>query len=827
MSATPPQAGIAGVTPAAGGFARTFLLTSYALVGVAFAAVASSGEIGVVAPLAFTIAFVASLVWRRSPTPRPGVARIWTALLLMTFAALVAWSIEDDNWLLHALEFALVMTASRLFQRRYAKDWLQLYALSFLLILVAAVIHPTLTFAISFVVYAILAIWALVMLHIVHQIEVATHQTPEELEPSPAAATPRLDWSQRLRLRLRALRGLPPPAPPLPSRPPLPDGPIGAEALAWRSRRLIGPGFLAFTSALALAALAVSMLFFLLFPRIGMGFFFARTRNGQSVTGFADEVALGGFGRIKTSAEVVMRVSFPSQPERALESLRLRGLSFDTFDGTRWSRGQEPAWSLRRLGQRFEVQEPQLSRDQSTTSVARIYLEPLHTENSVLFAPPRTTTVEWLDSEYDTYRRRRKRVESAPSGDLRYLAPKDVALNYQVTFQEPRSESVRRRLMEAPLDATGDDLKIPRGVAKRYLQLPANLDPRIAALAKTLVRGETPAKRALALESALRRDWTYSLAGDQDNDAPLLDFLFGKRHGHCEYFATAMAVMLRTQGIPARVVNGFLGGEQNEFGGYRMIKQGDAHSWVEAYMPGAGWHSFEPTPAAGQLAPVDDGVAAALRRVADGAAMLWYSWIVEYDLERQFGVLRAIRAALPDLRSNLRLRNADDRGLRQVDDEGADLAGTKGPQLDLRWPGIIAALAAATALILLWRRRRGRHPDGVDRRLRQVEGALRDRLQALDLAPAPHQTFHQSRARAAAEGEVEVADALADFAAAWDRARWRDPADSAATALAVASGQRAIAACKAAATQRRRRRGASATPAPLGVDPPTDAARGS
>ena len=827
MSAAPGLAGIAGVTPAAGGFARTFLLTSYALVGVAFGAVASSGEIGIVAPVAFTVAFVASLVWRRSQTPQPGVARVWTGVLLLAFAALVAWSIEDGNWLLHALEFALVMTTSRLFQRRYAKDWLQLYALSFLLILVAAVIHPTLTFAISFIIYAILAIWALVMLHIVHQIEVATHQTPEELEPDPNAATPRLGWMQRLRLRLRALRGLPPPPPPRATRPPLPDGPIGAEALQWRSRRLIGPGFLAFTSALALAALAVSMLFFLLFPRIGMGFFFARTRNGQSVTGFADEVALGGFGRIKTSAEVVMRVSFPAQPERAFESLRLRGLSFDTFDGQRWSRGEEPAWSLRRLGQRFDIEQPQLPPEQATTATARIYLEPLNTENSVLFAPAKTTTVEWLDSEYDSFRRRRKRVESAPSGDLRYLAPKDVALTYQVTFQEPRSESIRRKLMEPAPDASADDLEIPHKLARRYLQLPPNLDPRIAALAKTLVRGDTPAKRALALESALRRDWTYSLDGDQDNDAPLLDFLFGKRHGHCEYFATAMAVMLRTQGIPARVVNGFLGGEQNEFGGYRMIKQGDAHSWVEVYLAGAGWHTFEPTPAAGQLAPVDDGIAAAMRRVADGAAMLWYSWIVEYDLERQIGVLRAIRAALPDLRSSFRLNDAGNRGMRQVDDEGNSIADAKGPPLDMRWPAVVGVLAALGGLLLLWRRRRGAHRDGVDRRLRRVEGALRDRLHALDLAPAPHQTFHHARARAAAAGEAEVADALADFAAAFDRARWRDPADPEAIAAALTSGQRAVAVCKAAAAGRRRRRGASATPVPLGVGPPSGAARGS
>ena len=772
------------------------MLTSYGLVLVAFFAVASSGQIGIVAPVAFALALVASLIVPQSPTPQPERAQLWTGALVLTLLALIAWSIQDGNWLLHSLEFALAMTASRLFQRRYAKDWLQLYALSFLLVLVAAVIHPTMIFAISFLVYGVLAIWALVMLHIVRQIEIATHTTPEEVEPETHGPDRKRWWQRRKRGVI--------------ARIPLPDGPITAETLQWRSRKLVGRGFLLGSSLMALGALAASMLFFLMFPRIGMGFFFARTRAGQSVTGFSDEVKLGGFGRIKSSAEVVMRVSFPEEPERLDESLRIRGLSFDTFDGRNWSRSDEPAWTAKRTCQRFYIRTWEIPDEQARTWQARIYLEPLQTENSVLFAPVGTRSVEWLDSQFDSLRGRRKRIEVTQSGDLRYVASKDLALSYLVTVAEPRSESIRRALLAG---ATGET---PAAFLERYTQLPEQLDPRIAALAKTLMVGATRTDRILGLESRLRRDWTYSLEGDQDNDAPLQDFLFGRKSGHCEYFATSMAVMLRTQGVPARVVNGFLGGERNDFGDYRMIKQGDAHSWVEVWFPGIGWQTFDPTPAAGQLAPLAEGVAAAMRRFADGAAMLWYSWVVEYDLERQVGLLRDIGRVLKSMSGGLQLPGRTSRGLRRIDDETeAEPAPSEGQGLPPWWPWPLAALVLVAAVVVWWQRRLEARNDfdaAIARQARKLQVAL----QPLELARSPHETWHQVAKRGALLGHDPVATSLAAFAQAWDQARWRDPSDLAARARALAAAIRATEAARdhakaLQAVDRLRRGGGAAT----------------
>jgi hypothetical protein len=117
---------------------------------------------------------------------------------------------------------------------------------------------------------------------------------------------------------------------------------------------------------------------------------------------------------------------------------------------------------------------------------------------------------------------------------------------------------------------------------------------------------------------------------------PLADFLFNVKAGHCEYFSTAMAVMLRTRGIAARVVNGFLPGEYNEAAGAYTVRQSDAHSWVEVYFPESQvWVTFDPTPAAGRTEPVSTGFAAQLGKYAEALQLIWLQYVVGYDKQEQ------------------------------------------------------------------------------------------------------------------------------------------------------------------------------------------------
>jgi hypothetical protein len=137
----------------------------------------------------------------------------------------------------------------------------------------------------------------------------------------------------------------------------------------------------------------------------------------------------------------------------------------------------------------------------------------------------------------------------------------------------------------------------------------------------------------LTIESFLRSQYSYTLnlTGNAGDD-PLPRFLFETKAGHCEYFASAMAVMLRTLGIPSREVNGFLPGEYNELGGDYIVRASDAHSWVEVYFPGSDWVVFDPTPAA-PASP--GGLMTTLARYVDWLQLTWTEWVIGYDFAHQ------------------------------------------------------------------------------------------------------------------------------------------------------------------------------------------------
>ena len=174
---------------------------------------------------------------------------------------------------------------------------------------------------------------------------------------------------------------------------------------------------------------------------------------------------------------------------------------------------------------------------------------------------------------------------------------------------------------------------MPTSLALRYLQLP-QLDPRIPELAgQVTASAATVYDKAAAIQQYLmtRYGYTLQLPRSLPRD-PVANFLFVRRQGHCEYFASAMAIMLRTQGTPARIVNGFRGGEFNDLTGSYLIRGRDAHSWVEAYIPGFGWTTFDPTPAGPGVVPARWN---RLQLYLDAAAEFWREWVVNYDATQQ------------------------------------------------------------------------------------------------------------------------------------------------------------------------------------------------
>src|SRR5262249_37169661 len=216
-----------------------------------------------------------------------------------------------------------------------------------------------------------------------------------------------------------------------------------------------------------------------------------------------------------------------------------------------------------------------------------IYLEPLDT--ATLFA---ASTPAAVDVDNVIPRSPAAAIGRLGQNDeVRY--PHGGGLRY-VAWSDPRGAPAAA-LREAA-DASAD--------YDAYRALPDELPPRVAELARRIVEGKTtPYEKAEAVAAYLRRTYRYTLVMETDNRREPLDyFLFDRREGQCEYFSSAMAVLLRAVGVPTRNVNGFLGGEWNEYGKYIAVRSGDAHSWVEVYLEGVGWTTWDPTPSAQAMA---------------------------------------------------------------------------------------------------------------------------------------------------------------------------------------------------------------------------------
>ncbi len=246
----------------------------------------------------------------------------------------------------------------------------------------------------------------------------------------------------------------------------------------------------------------------------------------------------------------------------------------------------------------------------------------------------------------------RQRIELLPA----YGAAMAVALETPVMFAHAASINAGGRRPTAFVHAPGRDVRFADAAAahvyvassrsadaipyqplneeslSRYRALP-DVDPRISELADRIVGDSTdPLEAAKKLETWLRQNLTYTLDLPETEGDPLAHFLLERRSGHCEYFASALAVMLRTRGFASRVATGFFGGERLE-GGY-VLRAGDAHAWTQVWVPGRGFVSLDATPPDGRAAqpsPWLDG----LVRAWDKLDALWRAEILDYSMRDQ------------------------------------------------------------------------------------------------------------------------------------------------------------------------------------------------
>jgi protein-glutamine gamma-glutamyltransferase len=361
--------------------------------------------------------------------------------------------------------------------------------------------------------------------------------------------------------------------------------------------------------SVAILVITAGLFFFL--PRTARAAFQHLVSHRYHLAGFSNHVTLGEIGEIKKENVPVMHVKMDRPEDRAL-ALKWRGAALTEFNGRAWFNRPTAGQILQPdRGGLLSLRGDNARQKGGRFISYAVYLNDLAQEALFFAGTPQYIRIDTP-------------VVHRPNG------------NYSAQFSEARTVSYQvYSLLPSPSPA-GEAVVEPLAPADRsaYLQLP-RIDPRIRELAEGIVRGAvSPDDRAAVVEQYLRTHYGYTLElPATEPDDPLAFFLFHRKKGHCEYFASSMAVMLRVLQIPSRVVTGFQSGVYNPISGSQLIRTSDAHSWVEAWLPDRGWTTFDPTPPD----PNPSGLSAWTRLsfYADAVDVFWQDWVLNYNLDRQ------------------------------------------------------------------------------------------------------------------------------------------------------------------------------------------------
>jgi transglutaminase-like putative cysteine protease len=568
MQSAAPQSS----TPLPVAIQRYFEVALFLLVFTGFASLAGTG--GLDLPTVFLVSAALVLRGYLLATRRSFVIHErWTTWLTLAYVAfyLADYFLLSGSFLNATVHLVLFVMAVRLFSAQRDRDYYFLAIISFLMVLAAAVLTVNSTFLLAFVAFLLMAVVTFILMEMRRSSVAATLQAKASSDP---LAPRRMAWS-----------------------------------LAAASPLLAG-----------LILAGASVIFFVL-PRISAGYLSAYAPSSELTSGFSDRVQLGQIGRIQQSSSVVMHIQIDDD-QRGRYDVKWRGIALSRFDGKSWSNPHEQVVVPRAVAGRFVLWQPDPKWEALLeapplravqTIHYRVLMEPIGANIFFLAARPHS-----LEGDY--------RLISMDRGGAVYdLDPEHLVGRYEASsnIAQPRADELRAAASSYPPE-----------ISRGYLQLPTQLDRRIPRLAEQVTASNANNyDKAAALEQYLRTNFGYTLQLSRTPPPdPLAEFLFERKQGHCEYFASAMAVMLRTLGIPARIVNGFRTGEFNDLTAEYIVRAANAHSWVEAYFPDYGWVSFDPTPG-GML----EGRAgwSRLALYMDAVASFWREWVINYDVGHQ------------------------------------------------------------------------------------------------------------------------------------------------------------------------------------------------
>jgi hypothetical protein len=558
---------------------------------------------------------------------------------------------------------------ARILTRTTLAHDLQVLLVSLLLVIAGSVLNLKLSYGALFVVYGIAVVWAMITRELLRGAERSSEGDPR---------------------RLRAMRA---------------------------RRDVITPAFLFTTSAIALVVLLSTSLVFVLFPRVGVGNLgFLRSGSGN----LPGAVSLRGAPRGSAGGNAVVARVFDIPEDAFLRGLYLRGAIYEQVDWQGFSQRQPPP-----AVEREDLELAAVGVDASY----EVYLNP--GAGRILLSLGDFVSMLPLTGGHANPGIRLGIGTRTPRGEARANSVVRTAFRYRVfgTIASPPFVG------EPSPEVRGERTLSPDGDAAVFFSLPSPEDPRLAALVTELVGdAQSPREKAMRLRTYLLNEFEYTL--EQPNaeaEQPLASFLLDDRRGHCEYFASAYALLLRTQGIPSRVVGGYQGGSWDPADGTVVFTERNAHAWVEWFEPGTGWIVDDPTPLATAPRVRLEGFAALLERIQ----RFWDDSVLDYAFSDQLDLARGLRDAMQD-------------------------GGGEGRKLP--WPAILGGLFGAVALALVVAAlRRARRRGGGDRPGRSLARALEAAVHRCGASPVhPEETLREAVGRAAPRVSGEDARVLRD-----------------------------------------------------------------
>ncbi|MDR3321177.1 MAG: transglutaminaseTgpA domain-containing protein, partial [Synergistaceae bacterium] len=355
--------------------------------------------------------------------------------------------------------------------------------------------------------------------------------------------------------------------------------------------------------AIWLTMAPICLALFLMAPRARTAMVrFQPADQRRTFSGFSEQITLGSIRDIQISEEIAFRAETELLPPNMLY---WRGLILEIFDGRTWT----PARRNPNQGT-FSAGGHRVSQ--------RILLEPGN--HQILFALDKPIVMQGDN------------VVQLDDAVFARMNPRNAArIEYTVT--SALSPSMK------PSN--------PSANSRRRLNLPPNYSARLRETVRELSRGRSGREIIDAVSNFLAQpEYEYTIDSMQVSQNPIEDFIFSTKRGNCEFFASAMAVMLRMAGIQTRLVAGYLGGQYNESGGYYIVRQSDAHVWVEVWDEKSGeWVRRDPTPGAAADASSQGG----FNFLSPYIDMINYHMsriFLLYDRESQSEILSLVRSLL-------------------------------------------------------------------------------------------------------------------------------------------------------------------------------------